>query len=60
MNVVHVLWSSSLLTPPLPLSAFSIKSQGSTWGEFAGPENICIAPKTEQGVEQQNFKTVGF
>lgn len=47
-------------SPPLPFCAFNIKSQGSTWEEFAGPENICIAPRAEQGVEQPNFKTVGF
>lgn len=46
--------------PPLPLCAFSIKSQGSTRDEFAGSENICIVPKAEQAVEQQNFKQWDF
>lgn len=34
--------------------------QGSAWEGCAGPENSWIAPNVEQGVEQQNFKTVGL
>lgn len=53
-GAVNVVMFSGLPlpSPPLPLRAFNIQSQGSTWEEFAGPENICIAPKAEQRVEQ--------
>lgn len=41
-NVVHALWLSFPLTPPLPLRASNIKSQGSTWEAFAG---LVLPPK---------------
>lgn len=60
VNVVHVSRPSSPLTPhcPFVLSVFNLRA--ALEEEFAGPENICIAPKAEQGAEQQNFKTAGF